>query len=48
VLFQLPSFVDNLSSASTGRLDKVGGSVMLRPGTPSVTVLLVRRPATAS
>lgn len=47
VLFQLPSFVGNLSSASAGRLDNEGGSVALQPGTRSVTVNLRRPPATA-
>ncbi len=48
VLFQLPSFVGNLSSASAGNLDKASGSLTLRPGTRSVTVLLARPPAPGS
>jgi hypothetical protein len=44
VLFQLPSFVHNLSAASAGRVDQATGTVTLPPGTRAVTVELRRGP----
>jgi ABC-type amino acid transport substrate-binding protein len=38
VLFQLPSFVDNIASASSGRIDQRTGTVTLSPRTRSVKV----------
>jgi hypothetical protein len=38
VLFQLPSFVDNIASTSAGRVDQATGTVTLSPATKSVTV----------
>ncbi len=38
VLFQLPSFIDNIGSASSGRIDQRTGTVTLSPRTRSVTV----------
>ena len=46
VLFQLPSFVDNVVSTSAGRTDQATGTVTLSPGTRAVTVVL-RHPPTA-
>jgi hypothetical protein len=40
VLFQLPSFVDNIAGTSTGKIDRPTGTVTLGPGTTSVTVRL--------
>jgi hypothetical protein len=40
VLFQLPSFVDNISRASAGKINRRTGTVTLAPGTRSVTVQL--------
>jgi hypothetical protein len=44
VLFELPSFVHNLATASAGRIDQATGTVTLAPGTRSVTVELRRAP----
>jgi hypothetical protein len=38
VLFQVPSFIGNIASASAGRVDQAGGSVTVPPGTHRVTV----------
>jgi hypothetical protein len=38
VLFQLPSFVGNVASTSTGTLDQAAGSVALPAGVHKVTV----------
>jgi hypothetical protein len=46
VLFQLPSFVDNVASTSAGRTDQGTGTVTLSPSTRAVTVVL-RHPPTA-
>jgi hypothetical protein len=40
VLFQLPAFVRNIASASTGTVDQATGTVTLTPSTTSVTVRL--------
>ncbi len=40
VLFQLPSFVDNISHTSAGKIDRQTGTVSLAPGTMRVTVAL--------
>jgi hypothetical protein len=40
VLFQLPQFIDNVRTTSTGRIDQRTGTVTLAPGTRSVTVEL--------
>ncbi|HLN17023.1 MAG TPA: hypothetical protein VK277_09775 [Acidimicrobiales bacterium] len=40
VLFQLPAFLGNVASASSGRVDSATGTVTLRPGTAGVTVHL--------
>jgi hypothetical protein len=45
VLFQLPSFVDDIASTSTGTVDQATGTVALAPGVSSVTVRLRRAPA---
>jgi hypothetical protein len=45
VLFQLPSFVDDIASTSAGTVDQATGTVTLAPGTRSVTVRLRRPPA---
>ena len=45
VLFQLPSFVDNIESTSAGRTDQGSGTVTLSPRIRSVTVVLRRPPA---
>jgi hypothetical protein len=45
VLFQLPSFVGNIASATTGSIDEKTGTVQLRPDQHTVTVSL-RHPAT--
>jgi hypothetical protein len=42
VLFQLPSFVDNISNTSSGRIDQRTGTVTLTPSTRTVTVGLRR------
>jgi hypothetical protein len=44
VLFQLPSFVANIASASAGHVDQSVGSVVLPPGTHRVTVEMRRAP----
>ena len=40
VLFQVPSFIRNIASTSTGRVDQAGGSVTVKPGTHRVTVVM--------
>jgi hypothetical protein len=45
VLFQLPSFVANVASASTGHVDQSAGSVTVPPGTSRVTVTMRRTPS---
>jgi hypothetical protein len=45
VLFELPSFVDNIASTSTGRVDQRMGVVTLTSGTRRATVQLRRVPA---
>jgi hypothetical protein len=40
VLFELPSFVNNIRSASSGTIDRGTGTVTLAPGTRRVTVQL--------
>jgi hypothetical protein len=47
VLLQLPSFVDNIASASAGTVDRRAATVTLDPGTRRVTVEL-RHPAGSS
>ncbi len=44
VLFEVPSFVHNLATASAGRIDQATGTVTLSPGTMSVTVELRHGP----
>ncbi|MEU2655769.1 hypothetical protein ABZ615_10605 [Streptomyces sp. NPDC007325] len=44
VRFDLPVFKDNIASASTGTVRSAEGVVVLRPGTTSVTVKLVKAP----
>ncbi len=44
VLFQLPSFVDNLAGASAGTVDGATGTVTLAPSVRTVTVTLRRAP----
>ncbi len=38
VLFQVPAFVDNIASASSGTIDRSSGTVTVGPGTREVTV----------
>jgi len=45
VLFQLPSFVADIATTSAGTVDQATGTVMLSPGTRSVTVQLGAPPA---
>jgi hypothetical protein len=40
VLFQLPSFVDNIAATTAGTINGRTGTVTLRPGTEHVTVRL--------
>jgi hypothetical protein len=40
IAFQLPQFVDNLATTSSGRIDQSTGTVLLSPGTSRVTVSL--------
>jgi hypothetical protein len=44
VLFQLPSFLDDVAATSTGHVDEASGTVALSPGTRRVTVTLRRPP----
>ena len=44
VLFQLPSFIDNIATTSAGRVDQGTGTVTLSPDTTSVTVQLRQAP----
>ena len=43
ILFELPSFVDNVASTSAGTVDQHTGTVTLAPGTRHVTVTLQPR-----
>jgi hypothetical protein len=45
VLFQIPSFVRNIASTSTGHFDEAGGSVTVPPGTHRVTVEMRTSPS---
>ena len=45
VLFQLPSFVDNITGASAGGVDETSGTVTISSFTRSVTVRLRHLPA---
>jgi hypothetical protein len=45
VLFQLPSFVDNMAGTSSGQIDETSGTVTISSGTRSVTVHLRHLPA---
>jgi hypothetical protein len=45
VLFQVPSFLSNITSTSTGQVDQTGGSVTVPPGTHRVTVELRKSPS---
>jgi hypothetical protein len=45
VLFELPSFVDDIASTSSGSIDQQTGTVTLNAGTTSVTVDLERAPS---
>ena len=40
ILFQAPSFIDNIASASSGQIDQTTGTVTLAPGRATVTVQL--------
>lgn len=44
ILFQLPSFIDNVAATSIGSIDEKTGTVSLPPHTGKVTVTLRRRP----
>ncbi len=44
VLFELPSFVNDIASTSSGSIDQRTGTVTLTPASTSVTVELVRAP----
>jgi hypothetical protein len=44
VQFQLPSFVHNIASASTGKVNQATGTVTLPPALRHVTVSLRRAP----
>jgi hypothetical protein len=44
VLFQLPTFIDNIATTSAGRVDQETGTVRLSPDTRSVTVQLRAAP----
>jgi hypothetical protein len=45
ILFQLPSFLNDVAATSTGHVDETSGTVALSPGTRRVTVTLRRPPA---
>jgi hypothetical protein len=45
VMFQVPSFIRNIASKSTGHVDQAGGSVTLPPGTHRVTVEMRTSPS---
>jgi hypothetical protein len=45
VMFQVPSFVRNIASTSTGHIDQTGGSVTIPPGTRRVTVEMRKSPS---
>ena len=47
VLFQLPSFVDNIATTSAGQVDQGTGTVTLSPDTKSVTVKLLSASGTS-
>jgi hypothetical protein len=44
ILFQLPSFVGNIASTTTGQVDEQSGTVALKPETAAVTVRLRHGP----
>ena len=44
ILFELPSFVKNIASSSSGTIDQQSGTVTLSTGTNSVTVTLKKAP----
>jgi hypothetical protein len=44
ILFELPSFVKNIASSSSGTIDQQSGTVMLPTGVRSVTVTLKKAP----
>ena len=44
VLFQVPAFVHNIASASSGTIDRSSGTVTVGPGTREVTVELRHSP----
>jgi len=44
VLFQVPSFIDNIMATSSGRIDQGSGTVLLSPRTRNVTVRLRAAP----
>jgi hypothetical protein len=44
VIFNLPIFIDNIKSATTGTLENSAGEVILEPGTTEVTVTLTAYP----
>jgi hypothetical protein len=44
ILFQIPSFVNNIASSSTGHVEQAGGSVSIPAGTHRVTVELREPP----
>jgi hypothetical protein len=44
VLFQIPSFVDNIGGTSSGTVDQQTGTVTLAPSARSVTVQLRAAP----
>jgi hypothetical protein len=45
VIFELPAFVNNIASASTGTISEAAGSVTIPAGTHSVTVTLTHAPS---
>jgi hypothetical protein len=45
VLFELPAFVNDVASTSSGSIDQQTGTVTLNAGTTSVTVKLVHAPS---
>jgi len=45
ILFQLPSFTENIKSSTTGRINEQTGTLTLAPFTRSVTVQLRKSPA---
>ena len=45
VVFDLPAFVNNIASASTGTINESAGSVTIPASTHSVAVTLTQAPA---